>query len=90
MITSRRTFHAVFRGATDLSENNFSFKWTEDDKTEFDWKPSNSELCRQAGLSPPTIDVHDASTMADQTVGGVQDIMNTYTKADLLNDLERY
>lgn len=31
-----RTFHAIFRSATNLSQDNFSFERTEDDKTELD------------------------------------------------------
>ena len=30
------TFHAIFRSATNLSENDLSFKWTKDDETKFD------------------------------------------------------
>ena len=31
-----RTFHAIFRSATDLSENDLPFERTEDDEAEFD------------------------------------------------------
>lgn len=37
----------------------------------------------------PTIDIHNASTMANQTVGGVQYIVNAYAEPDFLNYLER-
>lgn len=48
-----RTLHAIFRSATDLSENDLSFERTEDDKTEFDWKRSTVELQKAESLGLP-------------------------------------
>ena len=46
-------------------------------------------LSFEAEIAGPTINIHNASTMADQTVGGVQYIVNAYAKPDLLNYLQR-
>ena len=35
-VRMERTFHAIFRSATNLSQNNLSFERTADNKTEFD------------------------------------------------------
>lgn len=83
-----RTFRAICRSTTDLSENDLSFERTEDDKTELDWKASTIGAS-EAGVPSPTTDIQNASTMANQTVGGVQYIVHAYAKPDLLNYLER-
>lgn len=81
------TSHAIFRSATNLSENDLSLKWTEDDDTEFDWKSLTYESWNLV-IPTPTIYIHNASTMANQTIGGVHYVIKTYAKSNVLNHLE--
>lgn len=81
------TPHAIFRSATNLSENDLSLERTKDDDTKFDWKPLTYESWKP-GIPAPTIYIHNTSTMADQTIGGVHYVVKTYAKPDILNHLE--
>lgn len=53
MEEERRTFHSIFRSATDLSEDDLSFERSEDDETEIDWEPSTSEIRKTESFRLP-------------------------------------